>query len=240
MDQQSIWENRTLHWSVKDVQDMYKKPAVFQVELAELINQLLVGEQVKIMEIGCEAACTSFLIKNKGVEKTLLDYNKQIIALLEETYKTIGLSAVFSTADMYNMPFEDNSFDLVFNAGVVEHYEYEERVKLFKEYSRVVKPGGYMVIAIPNHHSFPYRLAYIIYNLTGKWMFPKELKIYDFKKEAATVKGLNQVSRTVLSKASVMNWLNIIKPLKFIVSKLDMLFKFEGYLTVVILKKNEA
>ncbi|MES2616822.1 MAG: class I SAM-dependent methyltransferase [Bacteroidota bacterium] len=237
MDQQSIWENRTLHWSVQDVQNMYKKPAIFQTELAELINQLLISEPMKIMEIGCEAGGTTYLIKNKGVEKTLLDYNKQVIALLESTYKEMGLSAVFSTADMYNMPFADNTYDLVFNAGVVEHYEYEERVKLFKEYSRVVKPGGYMVIAIPNHYSFPYRLAYRIYEITGKWMFPKELKIFDFKKEADELKTIAQIERKIISKGSVFNWLNFFKPLKQTMIFLDKFFKFEGYLTVIIFKK---
>ena len=137
---------------------------------------------------------------------------------------------------MFSMPFEDKQFDILFNAGVIEHFTQEERIKAFKEYSRILKDDGVMFIAFPNHHSLPYRLAYKIRKLLKRWIYPDEFKIYDLEYE---IKKNNLIleERLTLSKKSLMGWLSFIPPLKWLFQVIDIFHTFEGYLTVLKIRK---
>ena len=70
-----------------------------------------------------------------------------------------------------------------------------------------------------------------------KWQYPKENKIYDFSKELSGISNLEMIDRIVLSRKSLMNWLDFSLPLKKIFSLLDTIFSYEGYLTVIKIRK---
>jgi len=53
-------------------------------------------------------------------------------------------------ADIFQLPYESNTFDFVFNSGVVEHYDAPTRKRLLIEMARVTKPGGFVVVVFPN------------------------------------------------------------------------------------------
>lgn len=48
------------------------------------------------------------------------------------------------------IPFEDESFDLVYHSHVLEHFSKEDGNKFIKECFRVLKPGGIIRIAVPD------------------------------------------------------------------------------------------
>ena len=50
-------------------------------------------------------------------------------------------------ADAANLPFEDNSFDLIFSSNVLEHVEKLDEA--FTEMKRVLAPGGVMIHSMP-------------------------------------------------------------------------------------------
>lgn len=51
---------------------------------------------------------------------------------------------------LQGIPFEDNSFDLVYHSHVLEHFSKEDGEKLISECFRVLKPNGVLRIAIPD------------------------------------------------------------------------------------------
>jgi SAM-dependent methyltransferase len=57
-------------------------------------------------------------------------------------------SVGFVEADLYHLPFPDQSFDLVFSDSVIEHLEHPDRA--LTELRRVLKSGGSLVISVPN------------------------------------------------------------------------------------------
>lgn len=234
MTQKEIWGEHTKDMSVESVCNSYRSPAIFQRELADLINSENNGGI--ILEAGCETGVLSMLL-NENFTKVLLDYNEDAIELAKGAFYELGKRASFITEDMFDLGGVDSKFDIIFNAGVLEHFSYEERVLVFREFTRILKSGGLMYIAVPNHYSFPYRLAYIIRNLFGKWQYPKENKIYDFSKELSCISNLEMIDRIVLSRKSLMNWLDFSLPLKKIFSLLDTIFSYEGYLTVIKIRK---
>jgi len=48
------------------------------------------------------------------------------------------------------IPFDDNTFEVVYHSHVLEHFQKEDAVKFIKECYRVLKPGGIIRIAIPD------------------------------------------------------------------------------------------
>lgn len=72
----------------------------------------------------------------------------------------------FICGNCYNLPFSNDTFDLVFACEIIEHVEQPKR--LVEEALRVAKPGGYIAISTPQnrsgekplnpHHLFEYTL----------------------------------------------------------------------------------
>jgi len=54
-------------------------------------------------------------------------------------------------ADILDLPFEDNSFDIIFCNHVLEHIEDDN--KAMQELYRVLKPGGFGIFQIPQDYS---------------------------------------------------------------------------------------
>ena len=234
MKQEEIWINHIKNTDVKDVINEYHNPAHFQRELADLIKNNSGCGNFNVIEVGCELGVTSLLLPDK-YNKTLLDLNPLAIDLVKKSHKELNKEATFLVADMFNMPIEDGKYHIVFNAGVIEHFNESERECAFKEYRRILKSNGIMYIAFPNHYSFPYRAAYIIRRFFNKWPYPEEFKIFDLKKEIDNA-GLQLERRVTLSKKSLMKWLDFIPPLKWLLQLIDKTYNFEGYLTTLIIK----
>jgi ubiquinone/menaquinone biosynthesis C-methylase UbiE len=234
MTQEEIWIKHIQNSTIEDIVNEYNNPAVFQKELVALIEKE-VSLNKKIIEVGCELGVTSMLLDD-SFNKTLLNLNPLAIELTKKAHIKLNKKADFIVANMFKMPFQDKTFDIVFNAGVIEHFNKDERKKALKEYSRILKDEGVMYIAFPNHYSVPYRLAYLIRKVLKKWPYPSEYKIYDLKEEINKT-NLILEERIILSKKSVMKWLDFFSLLKKILIFLDKFYAFEGYLTVLKIRK---
>jgi ADP-heptose:LPS heptosyltransferase/predicted SAM-dependent methyltransferase len=51
--------------------------------------------------------------------------------------------------------FADGSMDFCFSSHLLEHYPYEEVPKVLAEWMRVIKPGGYLVLYLPDEDQYP-------------------------------------------------------------------------------------
>ncbi len=49
-----------------------------------------------------------------------------------------------------HLPFHDNSFDLVYASHILEHVPWYQVQKILEEWKRVIKPGGYLEIWVPD------------------------------------------------------------------------------------------
>jgi len=55
-----------------------------------------------------------------------------------------------ATADVRALPFRDASFDAIYSMGTIEHFDETEQA--VQEMARVLKPGGYAIVGVPNRH----------------------------------------------------------------------------------------
>lgn len=105
-------------------------------------------EVESILDVGCGEGFTLNRLKEKGIGKKLegLEYSKDAIALGKKTYPDIKITQ----GSIYELPYKDNSFDLVLCTEVLEHLDEPE--KALKELIRV--SSKYLIISVPNEPFF--------------------------------------------------------------------------------------
>jgi ubiquinone/menaquinone biosynthesis C-methylase UbiE len=108
-----------------------------------------------------DAGCGRYLKYSKEFAKTA-----EVVGIdLEPALETTNQRFPFGVrGDLNHLPFPANHFDLVISRSVVEHLENPSLV--FREFQRVLKPGGKVILATPNKYDYvsiiaslsPYRL----------------------------------------------------------------------------------
>jgi len=107
---------------------------------SNLVQLSLTGKE-SILEIGASFSYASFKFAQKGcnvVATDISNYLKVSNLFVKKAY----YDRMFS--DMHNIPFIDNTFDIVFAAAVLHHSK--NLKKVFGEIYRVLKPGGKLVL----------------------------------------------------------------------------------------------
>ena len=108
------------------------------------VNSLLPG---KILDAGCGPGF--FLAEiNKEWGKYGIELSKFNVDYINDSFSDINVQV----GSLEKLPYEDNFFDIVYSFQVMEHVF--EPVKIFKEFSRVCKPDGKIIISTPNIDSF--------------------------------------------------------------------------------------
>ena len=94
-----------------------------------------------ILDVGCSNG--RYLILSKKIFEAKELVGIDIIGFKRKKIK-------FLIGDCHNLPIKNNSFDLVYSLGLLEHFKKEERVKILREQTRVLKTEGYFLLLIPN------------------------------------------------------------------------------------------
>lgn len=235
MAQQEIWKDITSKLTDEYIQNAMDHPDEFQVDLKEAVDlQGVPG--ARLLEAGSFIGITSLLIDDH-FDKTLLDLNPEAMGLARKIFEAAGKSAKFIAGDLFEMPFPNGCFDIVFNAGVLEHFDFEARSSALRECARVLKGKGTLIIAFPNHFSRPYKLAYHYLNRTGRWPFPPEKSLLDLKEEVRSA-GLLLLHREVTSKKTAFQYLSYFPRFRRYALKIFFsIFPYEGYLTILVMRK---
>jgi 2-polyprenyl-6-hydroxyphenyl methylase / 3-demethylubiquinone-9 3-methyltransferase len=76
-----------------------------------------------------------------------VDLSKKSLLMAHHLASQIGrTNTLFSQGDLQQLPFDDETFDLVYSWGVVDHTVDPQRT--MSELVRVLCPGGYLIVAV--------------------------------------------------------------------------------------------
>jgi tocopherol O-methyltransferase len=122
----------------------------------DLIEELLawgtVTEASNILDVGCGIGGSSLYLAEKfRANATGITLSPVQAKRAAERARSMGIRADFLVADALNMPFEDNSFDLVWSLESGEHMPV--KTTFLQECYRVLKPGGVFLMATWCHRS---------------------------------------------------------------------------------------
>lgn len=101
----------------------------------------------RILEVGAGTGRDAVALAKAGAEVLTLDYVPGSLGL---TVKAAGMSGVTVSpvcGDGTGSPFADNTFDVVFHQGLLEHFR--DPLPMLQDNIRILKPGGRLVVDVP-------------------------------------------------------------------------------------------
>lgn len=137
-------------------------------------------------EVGCGSGMASAALQRMGARTTLVDIAPGALAFARGYFCEHGLQGQFCQSDGLELGLRSDSFDVVWNGGVIEHFDDSGKVLLMKEMWRIVKPGGLVLIKAPNAMDLGFALGKWIDQRRGRWPYGYEddLTIGRFRKLA--------------------------------------------------------
>lgn len=152
-----------------------------------------VAAGAKTLEAGCGLGLLSLdLALTRGTKATLLDIDTKTLAKANAFFSHFNMKATLKEGDVQDLPFGDDTFDLVFNEGVLEHHPINLR-KAVNEMLRVSK--RFVVIALPDGSSWKYKVKKYAKRIMGE--FTCDCYGYERNVTEAWFKGFNYTKRTI-------------------------------------------
>jgi ubiquinone/menaquinone biosynthesis C-methylase UbiE len=145
--------NRRYHDVAADSYD-----AKWGISFGEIGHRQVLGKLTKLLgprpgpygdslEIGAGTGYFSLNLLQTGVvrDATCTDISPGMLATLERNAEQLGLPVTTAACDAAELPFEDESFDLVLGHAVLHHLP--DLPRAFAELTRVLRPGGTLFFA---------------------------------------------------------------------------------------------
>ena len=118
----------------------------YPMKLCSYLFKLFALEKgMKILEPGCGRGDFLNNFKKLGLDAEGVDISP------ESLYFENGLNIKLCDIEKEKLPYNDNTFDIVFSKSFIEHLYYPE--KYLEEAHRVLKPGGKLITLVPDWES---------------------------------------------------------------------------------------
>jgi len=138
-----------------------------------------------VLDVGCATGSNTSNITSKGHRVTGVDISENAI----EKYKARGFDGHVMDISA-GLDFADESYDLVFCSEVIEHLVRPE--ELVREFARVLRPGGRLVLSTPNSAFWAYRFLGLFGITVTELQHPMHLRFFSKRSltRALTCEGL--------------------------------------------------
>lgn len=168
---------------ISKTKDDYNRIAVkFSNTRANLSNDILHLKQFfkkgdNILDFGCGNGRLSLLFNEKNIQYTGVDFSSKLIEIAQAKYP----HNKFILIDGFKLPFPDNYFDAIYCLSVLHHIPSRfYRLELLKEFKRVLKPRGRLILTVWNLINEPNVKWHIIKNAILQLLGLTKLDFRDF------------------------------------------------------------
>lgn len=110
-----------------------------------------------VLEAGCGVATDGARFARAGARYTAVDQSSTALELARRRFELEGLEGRFRRSSVTELPFEDESFDLVYSHGVIHHIP--DTKGAVSEFHRVLRPGGIALVMLYHRDSLNYRFT---------------------------------------------------------------------------------
>lgn len=109
----------------------------------------------KVLDVGTGTGMIAAAFASLGCKVTAVDLCINMIEKAKQNLADNNLNAEFIVTQADELPFEDNSFDMVVNRNVT--WALPEPEKTLKQWARVLKPGGILLYFDGNHYNYLFK-----------------------------------------------------------------------------------
>ncbi len=148
----------------------------------ELMNNRNFNNGKRCLEVGCGRGSISSYFSYAGYECTLLDVSEEAINIAKEIFRRNQLTAKFKIGNAINIPFNDESFDIIVSIGLLEHFE--DIKHLIKEQTRVLDKGGlFLGYVVPRYRDNVQNDYIWINNILKGYLYESKKKVQPQKEK---------------------------------------------------------
>lgn len=157
-DWETFWDEK------QDTEEVYSNAG----RVLRHLSKLTTLRDKKVLEIGAGTGRDSFPLVEHGAVVFQLDYAENSLRILKRLADDSKLPVSIVGGDTFCLPFRDNTFDIIFHQGLLEHFRKPVAQKLLQENIRVLKPKGLLLVDVPQRwHS--YTVAKHVLIAADKW-----------------------------------------------------------------------
>lgn len=140
------------HWEdfwteKKNVQDVYDNSERIVRQIKMMAGNL---KGLRILEVGAGTGRDSYLLAKEGAVVTVLDYANNSLTIMQELARKNPDQVLLVKGDAFQLPIPDNSYDVVFHQGLLEHFENPQPI--VNENYRVLKKNGLLLVDVPQKY----------------------------------------------------------------------------------------
>lgn len=122
---------------------------------------------VRVLEVGCGSAIDSHILaEDAKIEVYGIDRSSESIKIAKRVSSHFSRKPAFLTCDATHLSFPNETFDIVFSQGLMEHFR--DPMPALKEQLRVLKSLGYLIIDVPQKYA-----GLGLYSLRKQWKIRK-------------------------------------------------------------------
>jgi ubiquinone/menaquinone biosynthesis C-methylase UbiE len=146
-----------------------------------------------VLEVGAGSGRDAVSLARAGATVLTLDYVPGSLALTRQA--AVASSVVVSPVggDALNKPFADDTFDLIFHQGLLEHFR--DPLPLLRENLRILKPGGYLLVDVPQTFHY-YTIGKKLLIAMDRWFAGWETQFTPGQLEEVSRRAGGEVVRT--------------------------------------------
>lgn len=161
MSTREVWD--TVYGNFTDFNSL---DLAYYRRLVNIIKEVL-GNSQSILEVGSGSGFLASIFQNEGYFSVGLDRSIMPIKVARERFNL--QNAILG--DMFHIPFKSDSFDVVWNEGVIEHFKEPTNLQACEEMARVSR--NLVIIAVPQSYTV-WVVRKTLLKLIGKWPYGYE------------------------------------------------------------------
>jgi SAM-dependent methyltransferase len=158
---------------------------IFQPAVAFYANRFF-SETGILVEMGCGTAESSARVTRNGRKLIGLDFS----AVALRSAQSVGRMDALVQGDIFAIPCRSQSLDGIWNLGVMEHFTEPQIRSCLREFRRVLKPGGVILLFWPAERNASRWVLGPLESIVNRWrggdftFFPDEISRLHSKRQA--------------------------------------------------------
>ena len=139
---------------LEEIDSYFQRDAYFAQNRNDKLFETLLPKSIsgsRVLEIGCGLGSHSERLARKGAILSSIDISKTSVDVTKRRFELKKLKGDIIKADAEYLPFDDDTFDVIWSWGVIHHSP--NTVQCASEIMRVLKPGGELRIMLYHERS---------------------------------------------------------------------------------------